>query len=144
MAGRKTKLTPLVQERICESIRLGNYKTVAAQSAGVHIATLIDWENRGTGEHARQPYIEFVEALTEAENQSERALVGYWRVAAAKDWRAARDLLARRFPDRWKDQSRVQVTGSLDLVATVRELAATAGLTDEEIAEAETIVAGAG
>jgi hypothetical protein len=39
--------------------------------------------------------------LHQAELDCEAALVKKWHDAAPDDWRAARDLLARRFPDRW-------------------------------------------
>ena len=39
--------------------------------------------------------------LEQAELDCESALVKKWHDAAPDDWRAARDLLARRFPDRW-------------------------------------------
>jgi hypothetical protein len=43
----------------------------------------------------------FLGELTQAELDYERALVKKWHDAPPEDWRAARDLPARRFPDRW-------------------------------------------
>jgi hypothetical protein len=55
----------------------------------------------GFEEPQEQPYADFAAALEQAELDCESALVKKWHDAAPDDWRAARDLLARRFPDRW-------------------------------------------
>lgn len=140
--GRNPKLSPETQAIIVEHIKAGNYQYVAAEAAGIDIATFHRWIERGTGEGAREPYRAFCEALTRAERESERALVGHWRLHASKDWRAARDLLARRFPERWADQRKLEVSGSLSVTDSVRQLGAQMGLTDEEMAEAEELTKG--
>jgi hypothetical protein len=58
-------------------------------------------------------YREFREQLTRAEATAETVLVAAWQGAALGpdgDWRAARDLLARRAPERWAGVTRVQMT----------------------------------
>jgi hypothetical protein len=62
---------------------------------------------------AQERYREFRESVTRAEAKAEALLVGAWQAAAFGpdgDWRAARDLLARRAPERWAGVTRVQMT----------------------------------
>jgi hypothetical protein len=55
-------------------------------------------------------YLQFLHAVTRAETSAEVAAVTAWRGAFAEDWRAARDYLVRRRPDRWAATTRVQMT----------------------------------
>jgi hypothetical protein len=72
----------------------------------------------GTQDHPQQwaldpeqaRYVEFLEAVTRAETRAEVAAVTHWRAAFATDWRAARDYLVRRVPDRWAATTRVQIS----------------------------------
>ena len=60
-----------------------------------------------------EAYREFREQVTRAEATAETVLVAAWASAASGpdgDWRAARDLLARRAPERWAGVTRVQMT----------------------------------
>lgn len=56
---------------------------------------------------------ELAEGVTRAERQAEVRLVANWSAQAAQDWRAARDLLARRHPDRWKEHTATEVSGGM-------------------------------
>jgi transposase len=98
--GRPTKLTPEVQERLCEAIAAGNYYEPACAYAGVAYSTFMHWKTQG--ETAKSgPYRQFLEAVKEAEAKAEMRMVEQWRSQMPEDWRAARDFLARRFPGRW-------------------------------------------
>lgn len=57
-----------------------------------------------------RPYLSFLEAVTQAESAAEVAAVTHWRAAFADDWRAARDFLVRKSPDRWAATTRVQIS----------------------------------
>jgi hypothetical protein len=45
--GRPSKLTPEIQDRICASLRAGNYACVAARLAGIAESTFYDWLEQG-------------------------------------------------------------------------------------------------
>jgi transposase-like protein len=45
--GRRTKLTPEIQDRIYASLRAGNYACVAARLAGIAESTFYDWLEQG-------------------------------------------------------------------------------------------------
>jgi hypothetical protein len=94
--GRNTALTSTVQATLCDFIRKGNYTTIACKAAGVSPDTLSRWRKRG--EQGQEPFAAFVRQLEQAELDAETALVEIWRNQAPGDWRAARNLLARRFP----------------------------------------------
>jgi hypothetical protein len=108
--GRRTKLTPEVSATICGSVRDGNYLVTACRVAGQEYDTVLGWLARGRKE-ATGIYVQFYHDLTRAESESETALVEIWRDGSRKDWRGARDLLARRFPERWKERREDVLTG---------------------------------
>jgi hypothetical protein len=55
-------------------------------------------------------YLQFLHRVTRAETSAEVAAVTAWRGAFGTDWRAARDYLVRRRPDRWAATTRVSMT----------------------------------
>jgi len=67
--GRPTKLTPDMQEKICQVIRAGNYAEVAAAYAGISHSRFYDWLKRG--ENGEQPYRDFRDSVEKAKADSE-------------------------------------------------------------------------
>lgn len=110
--ARPTKLTPEVQRRITSALAAGNYKEAACAYGGVSHPTFTRWMNRG--EEAKSGmYRDFYDAVQDAIAQSEVRVVAIWQEAIPADWKAARDFLARRFPERWSANKRVQVSGDI-------------------------------
>lgn len=72
--GRRTLLTPDVQERILEAIRGGAFAWVAAQAAGISPSTFHEWIARGEGSDPDRPctpaYAEFAAQVRAAEAQA--------------------------------------------------------------------------
>ena len=123
--GRPTKLTPEVRERIVRAIAAGSYYAAAAQLAGITPRTFYNWMKRGREELERvestprarirereRPYVEFYKAVKQAEAEAEIKVVARWWESMKDDWRACRDFLARRFPERWAPKVRQEVTGA--------------------------------
>jgi len=115
--ARESKLTPEVQRRIVASLRAGNYANVAAQAAGIAEPTFYRWMEKGEDKGEEnipewEHYREFRESVTRAQTEAEETLVKRWAKHAITDWRAARDLLARRHPERWKSTERREHTGA--------------------------------
>jgi transposase len=108
--GRPCKLTPERQARICQAIAAGNYYEAAAAYGGVHYAIFRMWMVRGEKEKSGK-FHDFCEAVHKAEADAEITLVAQWKARAPEDWRAARDFLARRFPDRWGPKDKHEVSG---------------------------------
>jgi transposase-like protein len=106
--GRRSKLTPELQEKICKLIRGGNYLHHAAAACGINQSTLHDWINKG--EDGKKPYDEFAKAVAEARGASVAALVLTIKKAAPDDWRAASWMLERGHVGDF-GAKRVEVTG---------------------------------
>lgn len=98
--GRPTTLSSLVIDRLCESIMAGNYIKAACAHAGIGYSSLREWLIRAEqGEGGI--YLELAERLALAEAASEASVVAQWTKLLPTDWKACRDFLARRFPERW-------------------------------------------
>lgn len=98
--GRPTKLNKETTGKIIEAIRAGSYYEPACRAAGIHYSTFRRWLERGEKAKSGR-YHEFREQVTRAEAESEIAIVEMWKDQMPRDWRACRDFLARRFPQRW-------------------------------------------
>jgi len=131
--GRFSKLTEESERIILEEIRAGSFYEIACKQAGISERTLRNWMNRGKKELERvaqspgrrvrrseRIYVNFFKNVLEAEAFSEDELVKLWRRAAPKDWKAAAEFLARRFPERWSPTRKVQLT--VDWRKKVRDL----------------------
>ena len=70
MAGRNSKLTPEVHEKIVTALRAGNYSKVAAEYAGISEVTFYRWLRRGRAAK-RGMYREFADAVQRAEREAE-------------------------------------------------------------------------
>lgn len=120
--ARPTSLTPEVQDAIVASIQDGNYRTTAAQSAGVCERSLYNWLERG--EKGEEPYAEFMQAMKRAEASAESNLLDQIRHAqpavtgegghGADLWQAKAWIMERRWPKRWAQRVRQQVTEEID------------------------------
>ncbi len=98
--GRPSKLTPEVQEKICQAIREGNYYEAACAYAGIGYSTFRMWMVKG--EKAKSgKYREFVEAVKRAEYEAEARLVAQWQKHMPENWQAIATFLERRYPQRW-------------------------------------------
>ncbi len=116
MAGRPTKFTPAVQQRILDAIALGLTYEQAATSAGITRETFRQW---------RDAKLAFSAELEKAEVAGMAARLSRIQMAAVRDgaWQADAWWLERRFPDQWGRRERVDVnhSGSID-VSVLAEL----------------------
>ncbi len=94
---------------ILEHLAKGGNFPVACRAAGINPKTGYRWRRLGRlqiGEYegnalVRPEHVAFEEAVQETLAKFEMRILGYWVAAAETNWQAARDLLARRFPERW-------------------------------------------
>ena len=130
--GRRSKLTPEVQEKICEYVRQGLTYEIAARAAGISESTFYRWRERG--ERARSgKFREFWEALKRAEAEAEQRLVERILAASSDTWQAAAWMLERRYPDRWGRKDRVRhETDFGDALAQVLERLADRGGAEDD------------
>lgn len=129
--GRKTKLTPERQDKICELLRVGNYFDAACGAAGIHKATGYEWLKKGENAQSGQ-YYDFHDAVKRAEAEAEAATVVVIKKASIDTWQAAAWWLERRFPSKWgkrvseltgKDGSAIDMQGEFRVV-DYRQMAA--------------------
>ena len=76
--GRPSKLTPEVQERICQAIRAGNYYEAACAYAGIHYSTFRKWMQKGETAKSGK-FREFFEAVTRVEYEAKVRMVVQWQ-----------------------------------------------------------------
>lgn len=100
------KLTPEIQETICEAIRAGNYRKVAARLVGIDRATLYNWTRWGE-QDPDSIYGAFENALRLAEAEAEAGTLAIIMRAAAEQgqWQAAAWMAERKWPQRWRMKS---------------------------------------
>lgn len=98
--GRRSLLTPEVQEKLITALKSGNYRDAAATYAGISRPTFYTWMARGE-EEGTGPYAEFRAAVLAAEETGEAQMVMLWRAQMGSDWRAICAFLERRYPARW-------------------------------------------
>lgn len=99
--GRRTKLTPTIQETIVRALRLGMYQREAAQAAGIDPETYYRWLRQGEQQQSGK-YRVFCDAIKTAMAEGERALLTRIQMAANEGtWQAAAWILERRHRERW-------------------------------------------
>lgn len=114
--GRKTLLTPAVQQRIVEAVRAGAYLEDAAAYCGLPVSTVTEWMARGHGRDPDRPqtkqYAAFAAAVDEARAAARLEHVLIIRQAArAGQWQASAWFLERTAPKLWGRKDRMTVEG---------------------------------
>jgi hypothetical protein len=112
--GRPTKLTPELQDRMVQIIRAGNYQVVACRYVGLAERTFYYWLSRGRrGWKIDEPYVQFLQAIEEAQAAAEIESVARIRAAARKgDLDSDKFFLTHAYPDRWgRHQARIEHSG---------------------------------
>lgn len=110
--ARPTLLTPELERAICTSLRMGNFRSTAAASVGIHRNTLANWERWGE-EEGREPYASFLCAVEKAEAIGERRLLRNIR-KGVDGWQSQAWIMERRWPSRWSGRVRVTVSEHVD------------------------------
>jgi len=101
--GRKCKLTPELQSKICKYIEDGNYAIHACQAVGINATTFYDWVKRGDIDITNGKdsiFSNFVNTLKEAEAKAIVTHVENIRqTAISGEWTASAWFLERKYPD---------------------------------------------
>lgn len=145
MAGRPTKLTKEIIDKVCSAIYAGNYAKIAAQLSGISESTYYAWMAEAEKEGCDPLFLEFSESVERAEAAAEVEAVALIRQSAkngnAKD---AQWLLERKHGERWgrNDKLRQEITGANGALELSIEMARAAvlsflqeGAEDESVAE---------
>jgi transposase-like protein len=111
-AGRPSKLTEEVTARVVQALQGGNYRKVAAEWAGISSTVFREWMILGK-KRPNSKHGEFRRRVLEAERTAEIRVVALVMKAAAEDPRHGEWWLARKFPERWADKTRIK--GAVEL-----------------------------
>ena len=102
-AGRKCKLTPELQSKICKYIEDGNYAIHACQAVGIDESTFYDWLKRGdidVTDGKDTIFSQFVQSIKEAAAKAIlKHVANIALVAEAGEWTASAWFLERKYPD---------------------------------------------
>ena len=141
--ARPSKLTPEVQENICNWLKLGYYQEDAAIMAGISPSTYYEWMKKGESERVALesgedmlslpdtslpasedgtpevelafPFMEFSEAVKKARAEAEGAHIKNIRKAADNGvWQASAWFLERSHPKKWGKRSQLDVIAEND------------------------------
>jgi hypothetical protein len=82
----------------------------ACAYAGISYTNFRKWMIRGE-KQPRGVFRDFRDSVHKAQTAAEVRVVAQWQTAMPSDWKACRDFLARRFPERWAPKTDIQVTG---------------------------------
>src|SRR6478735_3203177 len=104
----KGKLTDELAAKVYELLEQGLYRVTVAQLVGIHHVTFAEWMAK-----TREPYLTFQEKVLEAESKAERTALA--KIQDSPEPADAKWYLARKFPDRWAETRRVDVSGRLDM-----------------------------
>jgi hypothetical protein len=122
MPNQKSEVTGEIQEAIVRNLSTCVHRLVAAECAGVSRKTFDAWMRKGRLE-PRSRCGDFRRAILEAERRAEIRLAAVVAKAALSDPNHAQWLLSHRFPRRWANLGKVQLSelGALPAVLSGEE-----------------------
>ena len=106
--GRPSKLTETTKRKLIDAIKGGSYLEPACKYAGIDYSTFRKWMVQGENAQSGE-YREFFEEVQDAIATSEITTVAYWRKHIPHDWKAAKEFLARRWPERWANKQQIDI-----------------------------------
>lgn len=116
--GRESTLTPEVHDAIVSAVKLGNYESVAYRSAGVKESTFFKWKQKGNASIEREDddiYAQLVQDINLALAFAETDGVSELRHHGKRSYTATIEFLARRYPQRWGKQDKVQIDATVHM-----------------------------
>ena len=91
----------------------GNYYEPACAMRGLIIPP---FASGCKGDRRSRPIFRVFEEVKRAEAEAEARMVAQWQAQVPNDWKAARDFLARRYPERWAQKERIDLEHSGEVV----------------------------
>jgi len=137
MAGRPSKLNKQIKKRLIDAISRGSYLEPACRAAGIHYATFRAWMKKGEQAKSGQ-FREFYEEVIQAEAEAEQEMIKQWQAQIPTDWRAAKDFLARRYPERWANKDHLALDHSGEVT---QRHEGSVGITQQLIGDTEFLAA---
>lgn len=119
-----SKLNEQLLETFVRLVMAGNYYTAACKAVGISNGTFRRWMALGQASlDDNDIYRQFFLRVNEGDAYAETHAVMSWRNQFSRDYRASRDFLARRYPERWGMQQKITlaVDNELHLILKVLE-----------------------
>ena len=98
--GRPSKLNDEMQDKIINSLRMGNFLDTTAAFCGISKTTIFAWIRRGA-KLDEGVYTQFASAVRKAQAEAEIRLLQNITNAAKTDWMASAWKLERKNAQRW-------------------------------------------
>jgi transposase-like protein len=114
--GRPTKLVQPVVRELLAALEDGLFYEQACSIAGVNYTTVRAWIRQAEADIKAGDatvYVTFLYFMEVTLARVERSAAKEWQAQFKDDWRAARDFLERRFPDRWAPKNELNVKGHI-------------------------------
>jgi len=123
--GRKIKLTPALIESIVKKLNVGAYVKYVAQSEGITERLYYMWIERGLKAEklweknkkipeAEVLFLQFLQSVRQAEANANIVLTTMVFSKGGEDWKAALEMLSRKWPEDWARKDYVDFKGSID------------------------------
>lgn len=119
-----SKLNEQLLETFVRLVMAGNYYIAACKAVGISNGTFRRWMQLGQASiDDMDIYRQFFLRVNEADAYAETHAVMSWRNQFSRDYRASRDFLARRYPERWGMSAKITlaVDNELKLILQVLE-----------------------
>ena len=117
--GRPTKLTKEIINEICQLLRAGSYIETACNFVGLHKDTYYRWAKEGARAKGGIKKI-FSDSVKKAIAEAE--IRDLEEIRKNDSWQSKAWRLERRFPDRWGNRQKVELSGNVE-IERVRKLA---------------------
>lgn len=137
-----SKLNDQLMDIFCRLVAMGNYYRACCNAVGITTETFNNWMRYGRAAVSDDdPYRRFYIAVKRADAEAEVFAVRKWKSHFEYDYRAARDFLARRYPERWGSRHFVAVAVDREIEKMLNTLQGT--LAPEEFTRVVRALAGA-
>lgn len=108
LAVSGTKLNQQLLETFVRLVQAGNYHIAACKAVGISYQTYRRWMRQGMeSTDDTDIHRQFFLRVNESDAYAEVNAVNAWRGHFSRDYRASRDFLARRFPERWGERQKI-------------------------------------
>ena len=122
--GRKIKLTPDLIKEFEKKLSVGAYAKYVAMSEGITERTYYLWLERGARAEklweinkkipeSEVLFFQFFQSVRQSEATAQVTLTAMVFSQAAQDWKAAMELMARKWPEQWAKKEFVDFKGTM-------------------------------
>lgn len=109
---RPTKLTPRLQETLCEFLARGYFFEHACAAVGVSSETVNNWIRLAATEDGSAEHRSFAAACAKARAEGEQIYLHGIRAKGDADWKADAWILSRLNPKRYAEAAKLEHTGA--------------------------------